>query len=461
MDLPVVPHPARTSEWSAAYREHFAVVWSALVRLGVPRSDLEDAVQDVFLVAHRRRSAFSGESSLRTWLLGISRRVAADHRRRSRRHRRRVEAIGREPMPPIQPDETLRHARGAQHLQRFLDSLDDAKREVFVLVELQELTGREAAQVLALNRNTAVARLRAARQAFDRYASRCGRPPKRMLAAAHRQAQPDARTRSRVMALVMGRQGTPSSIMATTGTAGLGAGTTLKAVAISIAIAAAGLGAIATSTAASRSSTTVAAGRDSAESTTRTLGPNPRPTSSATRFSNSSAPTRSPNARPAIPTTPTQSPSPRPPATATTTSPAPSPFTTTTTTTVPAPAPSTTAADPSVASASGRPSTSPSSAAPSSAGSPPTTRIDPLVMDAKALRRARAALRDGEPTQALSIARDVLRAHPDGALVRELAVVQVEALCAQGRGEQARTELRQLERRYPGSPVVAQARCPE
>ncbi len=73
------------------YAEHFRGVWRNLHRLGVPDSALDDAVQDVFLVVHRRRSEFAGRSSLRTWIFGIVLHVAKDYRRAARRHAMRVQ----------------------------------------------------------------------------------------------------------------------------------------------------------------------------------------------------------------------------------------------------------------------------------------------------------------------------------------------------------------------------------
>ena len=68
------------------YAEHVAMVWRALRRLGVPETSIEDAVQDVFLVAHRRAGEFEGRSSVKTWLYGIALRVAKDHRRAAMCH---------------------------------------------------------------------------------------------------------------------------------------------------------------------------------------------------------------------------------------------------------------------------------------------------------------------------------------------------------------------------------------
>jgi hypothetical protein len=68
------------------YRDHFAFVWRSARRLGVDASSLDDVVQEVFVIAHRRLPSFEGRSSVSTWLFGITLRVARDHRRsRARR----------------------------------------------------------------------------------------------------------------------------------------------------------------------------------------------------------------------------------------------------------------------------------------------------------------------------------------------------------------------------------------
>src|SRR5687767_127874 len=68
-------------DFDTLYDEQVDGVWRLLQRFGVPESGLEDAVQEVFIVAHRRLSDFRGDSTLKTWLGGICVRVAKDVRR--------------------------------------------------------------------------------------------------------------------------------------------------------------------------------------------------------------------------------------------------------------------------------------------------------------------------------------------------------------------------------------------
>jgi len=158
------------AEFSEVYRAHFAFVWRAAKRLGVASSHQDDVVQEVFVVVHRRLSSFEGRSSLRTWLFGITIRVVRDYRKS---RARRDEPTGLDfdtleaPQGTANPSRALERAEASRLLHGILDAMDDDKREVFVLSELEQLTIPEAAEALSVNVNTAYARLRAAKQFFD------------------------------------------------------------------------------------------------------------------------------------------------------------------------------------------------------------------------------------------------------------------------------------------------------
>jgi len=132
-----------------------------LRRLGVPAEQVDDAVQEVFLAAARRLAEFEGRAALSTWLFAIALRVVQRLRRNEHRHRRRVEALGAAgPPSSIEPH---RHTEAADTLHRLLDLLDDDKRIVFVLVELEGFTAPEIADMLGVKLPTVYTRLRAAR----------------------------------------------------------------------------------------------------------------------------------------------------------------------------------------------------------------------------------------------------------------------------------------------------------
>jgi len=150
------------------YEEHFAFVWRSIRRLGVDDASVDDAVQDVFVVVHRRLGDFEGRSSVRSWLFGIARRIAKDHRRR--RQRKDAGKVPAEGLvhPGNSPRDDAERAEARALLHRFLDGLDDEKREVFVLAELEQLSAPEIAEATETNLNTVYSRLRAARQLFEK-----------------------------------------------------------------------------------------------------------------------------------------------------------------------------------------------------------------------------------------------------------------------------------------------------
>ncbi len=158
--------PARL-DFEALYEAHFHYVWRSLRRLGVPAGLLEDATQDTFLVVHRRLDDFEGRSSVRTWLFAIAILVARSHRRRLARKGRTEPLVGEVPSPLAGPVELVEKRRAAEFLDEFLATLDDDRRAVFVLAELEQMTAPEIQDALGVKLNTVYSRLRSARQAFE------------------------------------------------------------------------------------------------------------------------------------------------------------------------------------------------------------------------------------------------------------------------------------------------------
>ena len=164
IDMPAERGAACPVTAEALFSEHGAFAWRVLRRLGVAEADVDDACQEVFLTVHRRLPHFEGRSTPRTWLYGICVRVAADHRKKAIAPARGTLC----PPPDLvidahQEDEVaVREAR--QLLDRLLDTLDDNKRAVFVLYEIEELRIEEVAAALGCPLQTAYSRLEAARR---------------------------------------------------------------------------------------------------------------------------------------------------------------------------------------------------------------------------------------------------------------------------------------------------------
>jgi RNA polymerase sigma-70 factor (ECF subfamily) len=148
------------------FQEHAPYVWRVLRRLGVAEADADDVCQDVFIVVHRRLGTFR-TGALRTWLYGICLRVASEHRRRPYRRREVVvDAVPDAGMDAPQEQEVERR-RALERLDRALDLLDDDKRAVFVLFELEQLSMVEVAEAAGCPLQTAYSRLYAARKMVE------------------------------------------------------------------------------------------------------------------------------------------------------------------------------------------------------------------------------------------------------------------------------------------------------
>jgi RNA polymerase sigma-70 factor (ECF subfamily) len=147
--------------------DHFDFVWRSLVRLGVPRPDAEDALQQVFLVASRRLDAIAVGSE-RAFLFGTALRLAS---RARRTHQRRREVLGGEGVEPLDPapsvEDRIDHARARAALEAILDAMPLDLRTVFVLYELEQVTMAEIATILELPAGTVASRLRRAREQFQ------------------------------------------------------------------------------------------------------------------------------------------------------------------------------------------------------------------------------------------------------------------------------------------------------
>lgn len=163
-----MPAPATSHgppDFAATFHDNVAYVWRAIRALGVWDADVADVSQEVFLVVHRRLPEFRGESALRTWIYGICVRVASEHRRRA--YRRRERPAG-DSMPETSIagtlDEDVENRRALRRLDAVLDELDDAKRAVFVLYELEGVSMNDVALAVGCPVQTAYARLYAARK---------------------------------------------------------------------------------------------------------------------------------------------------------------------------------------------------------------------------------------------------------------------------------------------------------
>jgi RNA polymerase sigma-70 factor (ECF subfamily) len=163
-----------TKSFAQIYDEYAGFVWRNARRLGVPSSGAEDVVQDVFIVVQRRLPDFDGRAAIQSWIFGILVRVVGHYRRSYQRKDARCVSLEQgagyhnTSLAGAQsPSEQAESAERIRLLENLLGQLDEGKRTLLVLSELEEWTLREIAEYLGSNTNTVHSRLRAAKRAFE------------------------------------------------------------------------------------------------------------------------------------------------------------------------------------------------------------------------------------------------------------------------------------------------------
>jgi RNA polymerase sigma-70 factor (ECF subfamily) len=141
-------------------------IWRCLRRMGIPSGDVDDAVQQVFLVVASKLGSIA-QGSERAFLFATASRIAANSRRsvhrRDQAHHQLMQAdLDHDPSQ----EELTDQLRARALMDRVLGEMPDDLREVFVLFELEELSVAEVAELLAIPIGTVGSRLRRAREDF-------------------------------------------------------------------------------------------------------------------------------------------------------------------------------------------------------------------------------------------------------------------------------------------------------
>jgi RNA polymerase sigma-70 factor, ECF subfamily len=175
--LPAAAAPrADEHRFTAMFQEHFGFVWRQLRRLGVPPAAIDDAAQEVFMVA-QRRLAIIELGKEKAFLAGTAVRVASDARRRvSRRPEDSDDHLGGLSDHTPGADELIDQKRARELLDRVVAELPEDARAVFVLYELEGMTMAAIATSLALPPGTVASRLRRAREVFHESIARLQAP---------------------------------------------------------------------------------------------------------------------------------------------------------------------------------------------------------------------------------------------------------------------------------------------
>lgn len=378
---------AATPTMEGLYRAHYGFVWQAVRRFGVVPALTDDAVQDTFVTAFRRFDELAPPTA-KAWLYGIARRVASNYRRADFRSVRRRAALA---ASTGKPTDTAASAEIVLVFDRFLRSLDPVDRELFVLSEIEGMTGPEAANALSLNTSTTYSRVQVLRRRF--HEACVGREPVAVVAAVREQRP---RATAHGWALLLPELGLPATTGATTlGTTTLGTTVFGKAAAIAF-----GVTVVATA----------------AMVTIRPASPRPAATvTAAARIVD--APIEEPQSA-VIPAS------------------------------LPAPA-----AVPAAAVPVDAPAVAP--ARPTRAAVDATRDATSIERDNQRMLDAKEALAAGDAAGALAITEEHARLFPGSALADARSALRIEALCALGKREQARGEARVFVDARPGSPVTA------
>jgi RNA polymerase sigma-70 factor (ECF subfamily) len=145
-------------------------VTRTLRRLEVPSADRHDLRQEIFVIVHRKLHEYDGRASMQSWIYGICVRTASTYRRSARV--RREESRGYPELDVVAIEESanqdrdLDSRRAYAHAEALLDKLDDEKRRVFVLYEIEGLSMADIAETVGCPLQTAYSRLHAARKAM-------------------------------------------------------------------------------------------------------------------------------------------------------------------------------------------------------------------------------------------------------------------------------------------------------
>ena len=147
------PTAAAADLRAALERHHAESMGWAMACCGFDRSEASDVLQDAYLKVLDGRAVFRGESSFRTWLFGVVRRTASEHRRNVFR---RLSAMWRVVPDDVvadtpDPDDTMDGRAVADRLRAAMRILPARQRQVLYLVFHEELTVEAAAGVMGIS----------------------------------------------------------------------------------------------------------------------------------------------------------------------------------------------------------------------------------------------------------------------------------------------------------------------
>ena len=146
---------ARANVEAELERHHADCFAWAMACCGRDRAEAEDVLQTSYLKVLDGRAVFASRSTLKTWLFGVIRRTAAEHRRWRALQRFRPASLADRADPSPDPATAAGHSESTERLAVALSTLTTRQRELLHLVFYQDLTIVEAAGVLGISIGTA------------------------------------------------------------------------------------------------------------------------------------------------------------------------------------------------------------------------------------------------------------------------------------------------------------------
>ena len=159
-----MPREEAVPPFDVVFRTHLDRVFRTLRHLRVRESDVPDVAQEVFVTIHRLLPAYEPRAKFTTWVYAICVNAARQHARRAHVRREMPTDNLPEDVADAGQDEHLDRLRAQAKLARVLAALDEDKRAVFVLYEIESLDMQEIALALDVPLQTAYSRLHAARK---------------------------------------------------------------------------------------------------------------------------------------------------------------------------------------------------------------------------------------------------------------------------------------------------------
>lgn len=177
MTLPAATSPPVHRGAEELFRKHGRFVADFAARLGVRSQEIDDVVQEVFLVAHRRGGYVDGPATPTSWLAQITLLTVRTRRRTERRRPSSAEAHDMDTIEAhgASPHEAMAAAQAMERVQQALDAIDLDHRAVFILFEIEQESCHAIAASLGVPIGTVYSRLHAARRRFEEAHDRLGK----------------------------------------------------------------------------------------------------------------------------------------------------------------------------------------------------------------------------------------------------------------------------------------------